>query len=166
MKDMEAQTLEEKMQSGFVEYSRAISGEPIMAILRVHLLTEYYLERLIQLKLPKDDKLIQSRNFTYRHKLALVEALAVLDDALISSLKNLNSVRNDSAHERDKQLSLSDVELIGNPFGEAFKKVKHERPKTVKATLGYVLGMICACLAGDVANIENEIARGKEGESK
>ncbi|MDQ1592077.1 MAG: hypothetical protein QOG71_2704 [Pyrinomonadaceae bacterium] len=141
---------EEEIEGGsevdpdYEDYSKALRGEPIMALLRVHLLTEYYLERIIHLQLARGDKLIESGNFSYSQKLSLVSAMNVLPDDLLSCLKNLNKVRNKCSHEKDYQPTFADVELIGRPLGKNYTKLRRERPHTVENMLGYVVGHICA----------------------
>jgi len=64
--------------------------DPILSILRVHLLSEYYLERLIHICLPRGDIILDNGNLTFAQKLTLVSAFDVLKDRTIQCLKGLN----------------------------------------------------------------------------
>lgn len=116
--------------------------DPVLSILRLHLLVEYHLERIFHLCLARGDK-ISSESFSFAHKLSLVEALDVLDDRTVQSLKNLNRVRNRCAHEFDKTITASDIELIGRPLGKEHTKIKNDAGSDQQEYLFNILGCVC-----------------------
>lgn len=146
----------------YLAYAKAASGEPVIAILRTHLLAEYYLEQLIHLCLARGDKLIESGNLSFYQKLILVESLDVLSDRLVASVKNLNKLRNKCAHELNREISFHDIELLGQPLGPQFTKVKRKLPNTVEHMLGHVLGAICAGLFACIQLVEEQQHAKKE----
>lgn len=118
----------------------------VMVILRTHLLTENLLEKLILIGLPRGDKVVEDGGLTYYQKLLLVSSLDQLPDPIISSLKNLNKVRNQCAHELDKKITEAEVTRIGSPLGKKFtdlkKKAKLDELVTLKSVLTYVIGFV------------------------
>lgn len=108
-------------------FSRACkkSHDPAYMIIRVHLLTEYYLERLIGLLLSRGDRVIDDGSLTYYQKLILANSFDILSDKTIQCLKGLNKIRNRCAHEIDKAISMSEVELIGRPLGRTCTEYRH-----------------------------------------
>lgn len=150
-------TNDKRWHEGYEAYIKAVKGEPVITILRVHLLTEYYLEQIMRVFLPRGDKLIESGNLSYKQKLTLVESFNITRDNLISSLKNLNRVRNACAHERERAITFHDVECIGRPFGKEYTQIKKERENTVESMLSPVLGNICAALDAEVAKLEDKL---------
>jgi len=130
--------------------------EPVLTILRTHLLTEHYLERIIALVLSRGDRVLSGGNLTYAQKVSLVESFDLLEDSLVQSLKNLNKVRNECAHEIHKTITLSEVESIGRPFGKRFTPNRREYADDVPKLLHYTLMMACAGMAGHIMTLEEE----------
>ena len=50
-----------------------VEQDPVLTVLRAHLLTEYYSEQLIRLLIPRGDRILDG-SFSYAQKLALLEA--------------------------------------------------------------------------------------------
>ncbi|MFD0914524.1 hypothetical protein [Methylophilus luteus] len=143
-------------QKEYEQYLRAIKGPPVMVILRTHLLTEYYLERALRAGLRRGDKLVDSATLSYSQKLAVVEAIDKFPDHVISSLRNLNKIRNRCAHEFERQVSVSDIDLIGGPYGKEYTAFKKRFPKSVRALLNHVVGTITAAMSGCVEALEEQ----------
>lgn len=61
--------------------------DPTVAVLKMHLLTENLLERIILSFLPSGDKLIDKGRLSYSQKLILVDSCDHVSDIIIISLK-------------------------------------------------------------------------------
>ena len=133
-----------------------IEQDPELTILRVHLLVEYYLEKFITMGLDRGDKITSQGNFSFAQKIYIVEALNLVKDEIIQSIKNLNKVRNNCAHELHKAISASDVELIGRPFGKEFTKIRHEHRYDINEFLYQTLMILCASLSGSIECVEKK----------
>ena len=136
--------------------------KPVLMILRVHLLAEYYLERLIHTVLDRGDRIIDGGNLTYYQKVVLVSSFAIMEDKLIQALRGLNKVRNRCAHEIDKAIQMSEVELICRPFGEVCTEYRRSSKRSVRAFLYHTLSYICGYLAAQVSISEDLRLTGKE----
>ena len=132
--------------------------EPVLTILRGHLLAEHYLERAIAATLPRGDRIIQAGLLSFAQKLNLVEGLNVLADQLVQSLKSLNGVRNSCAHEMEREITIPDVERIGRPFGAEFTSLRQEHYPDVKQLLNKVIHCIGRNLSWHVYCLEREAA--------
>lgn len=121
--------------------------DPVLFILRAHLYTEYLLDRLILVMLPRGDRVLEMGNLSYAQKLSLVSSFDYLEDTEITALRNLNRVRNRCAHERQRQITFADLEIIGRSYGSEFTKIKKEEHNNVSKSLGRMLSWICGSLA-------------------
>ncbi len=130
-------------------------NDPIMLVLRAHLFSENLLERLINFKLPRGDKVIESGNLTYNQKLVLVDALDCLPDSFTSSLRSLNKLRNQCAHELHRTITDSDVTRIGSPFGKEFTRMKRDVKFDEIALLRKLVNHICGFLTGTCFHAEH-----------
>ena len=134
-----------------LERFKALLGgehDPVMLILRGHLFTESMLERIIFARLPRGDKLIEKGNLNYHQKLVLVDSFNCTTDSLISSLRGLNKLRNECAHELDKKIIENDVTRIGSPLGKQFTQFKKEANFDEVVVLRKVIDFICGMLSG------------------
>jgi len=127
--------------------------DPVLSVLRIHLLAEYHLERLCLLSLVRGDK-IPSGSFGFAQKLNIVEAIDVLDDRTVQSLKNLNRVRNLCAHEFDKTITASDIEDIGRPFGREHTKIKRDAGTDLQQYLISTLSCVCKEIVASIFVLE------------
>jgi len=150
----------------FKAFQRAIGKEadPTMLILRAHLFSESLLERLIPLKMRRGDKVIDNGSFTFAQKLVLVEAIDCLDDSIASSLRNLNKLRNQCAHELGRTITGADVTRIGSPLGKHFTKMQRDNNYEPVATLRALVAYVCGYVTGGCHAIEESFA--KELQSK
>jgi hypothetical protein len=129
---------------------------PVLSVLRVHLLTEYYMERIFHLMLPRGD-MLGDANLSYAQKISLLEALDQIEDRTIQCLKNLNRVRNRCAHEYDKTITHADVELIGRPLGREHTKIRRKHVDNVTGYLREILFCICRDVTGEIYALEQGI---------
>lgn len=159
-------------QKEFEKFQKAIGAEtdPIMLILRAHLFSENLLERLINFKLPRGDKLVESGNLTYNQKLVLVDALDCLPDSVVSSLRNLNKLRNQCAHELHKKITDADITRIGSSLGKDFTRFKRDakfdEAELLRKVVDYVSGYLTAmCFAAEHPELlkESKTATPKTG---
>ncbi len=118
-------------------------NDPIILLLRSHLYSESLLERIITFMLPRGDKLIENGNLTYHNKLVVVEALDCLPDIIVSSLRNLNKVRNQCAHELNRKITDGDITRIGSPLGKEFTRLKRKAKFDDTLLLRFIVAFIC-----------------------
>jgi hypothetical protein len=148
---------DEHVDLEFAKFQTAIgtSDDSTMLILRGHLFSESLLERLIRLKLPRGDKVLEGASLTYAQKLALVEALDAIPDSIAASLRGLNKLRNQCAHDLGRTVLEADVVRLGSPLGKVFtrthRECKYDPLMTIRIVLNYVVG----CLTG-LCHIEEE----------
>ena len=137
---------------GLENYNKAISNEQdlVMVVLEQHLLTETLLEQLVLAGLPRGDRILDEGSLTYSQKLTLTAAMELLSDPIISSLRKLNKVRNECAHQLDKVITENDIARVGSPLGPRFTKTRHENLldnlRILKSTLAYVIGYLNGAL--------------------
>lgn len=154
--DEELQSVEKQ------RFDSAIGDEsdPIMLVLRGHLFSESLLERIIRLSLPRGDKVVESASFSYAQKLLFVEALETMPDSVCSSLRGLNKLRNQCAHELGRTITDADVVKIGSPLGKEFtvmhRNNKYDPVKTLRGVIHYVIGyMTGACNILEVVKLND-----------
>ena len=140
----------------FERFEIAIGAEadPTMRVLRAHLFSENLIERLLTLRLPRGDKIIENGNFSYHQKLVLLESLDFLPDSLVSALRNLNKLRNLCAHELDKKITEGDITRVGSPLGKKFTLYKRDAKLDDSVLLGKVIAYICGHLTGACHELE------------
>ncbi|MBU1365638.1 MAG: hypothetical protein KKE51_17620 [Gammaproteobacteria bacterium] len=157
-------------QKEFERFEKVIGAEsdPTMRVLRAHLFSENLLERLLIVKLPRGDKIIENGNLTYHQKLVLIESLDFIPDSIISALRNLNKLRNLCAHELNKTITESDITKIGSPLGKSFTSMKRSAKFDDAVLLGKVIASICGHLAGACNRAEHPeaVASEKSTETK
>lgn len=130
--------------------------DPVLSILRVHLLTEHYLEQIFLLSLPRGDKLLGDGELSYAQKLKLAEALGVLPDRIVQVLRNLNRLRNRCAHEKNRKISASDVESVGRSLGREFTQLKRDHVDDLQQFLNEVLSSLCRHMTWHVFALEEQ----------
>jgi hypothetical protein len=98
------------------EIERAIEegDRTVYLVLRLHLLSEQLLDRFLNLKLARADRL---RRLGYAHGLALVRAFDVLDEAALEVFARVNALRNRIAHDRAATITPAAADKIGQPLG-------------------------------------------------
>ena len=151
---------DESKQSTEIDLFQKTCGgivDPTLIILKVHLQTEYYLERLIHICLKRGDRAIKDGRLSYQQKLVLVDSLDILDDNTIQCLKGLNKIRNSCAHEFDKEITMADVELIARPLGQQGTKLRVKAKNNPLLFLHSVLAFIYGLVSWLVAHREQLI---------
>jgi hypothetical protein len=141
---------DERKQSTEIDLFQKTCGgivDPTLIILKVHLLTEYYLERLIHICLKRGDRVIKDGRLSYQQKLVLVDSLDILDDNIIQSLKELNKIRNSCAHKINKEITMADVELIARPLGKQCTKFRVKAKNNSLIFLHSILAFICGLVS-------------------
>ena len=157
---------EQAREKEFEKFQSAIGSEsdPTMLVLRAHLFSENLLERLINFKLPRGDKVIENGSLSYHQKLLLVESLDCIPDSIVSSLRNLNKLRNQCAHELNKKIADGDVTRIGSPLGKEFTRLKRQSKFDDAILLQLVINYVCGFLTGSChASEHTELALEKSG---
>ncbi|MCH8011040.1 MAG: hypothetical protein IIA61_03675 [Candidatus Marinimicrobia bacterium] len=128
--------------------------DPVLLLLRAHLLTENLIKSLIMLVLERGDRIVFNGNLGYYQKVSLLDSFDIVPDELISSLKNLNKVRNKCSHEMDKQITISDIDFIGSSLKDEYTKTKREYRNDHKTLLYTTLAYICGYLVGVIHSYE------------
>lgn len=104
-------------------------------VLRMHLLSEYQLERLIIARLSRGDRVIDKARLGYHQKLTLVDSFNLVSDSVIQVLSKLNTLRNECSHEREVVISASHVEKLGRSLGKEFSDMKRKYLDDLKGLL-------------------------------
>jgi hypothetical protein len=138
------------------EFLKAVSGEELTIILQVHLLTEYFLEKIIALTLPYGDRLLSDSRFSYAQKLALVRSFGTLREDLYYGLKKLNDIRNKCVHVRNRQITQEDLEAIGQCLGDNYREVLERKNEEFRYRLLQVFSMLSAGLSAIIDALENK----------
>ncbi len=140
----------------YAHFERACEGvdDPTLLILRVHLLMEYYLERLIHVSLKRGDRVITDGGLSFYQKLVVVDSFDALKDSIVQSLKGLNKIRNRCAHDAEKKIALSDVEVIARPLGAICTQYRTEHEHSPDEFLRATLSYLCGYIAGQVSVFE------------
>lgn len=138
--------------------------EPVLTVLRGHLLTEYNIERLLVLELPRGNRLAGD-TLSYAQKLAVLESIGILTEQTIECLRGLNRVRNSCAHEMDRDITWADVERIGRPLGPEFTALRRKHSPDVQALLGATISAICRDMSYKVYVVESRVAERHEAAS-
>jgi hypothetical protein len=139
-------TKEKEHRVAFDKFQLAMKKKStdVTRLLNGHLLAEYYLEQIIINELARGDRLLDEGNLQFWNKLLLVKSFDILDDELITSLKNLNTVRNATSHEIDYKITETDIDKIGRSFGKQYARVKRDELSVdwLKYTLMLVLSKL------------------------
>lgn len=158
----------ERIEHDYEQFTNICSekNDPVLNIIRFHLLMEYHLEQIIILELRRGDRLIYKGNLSYSQKINLVDSFDVLKDKLIQCLKNLNKVRNSCAHKFSKTITISDVEKIGRPLGKEFMEIKREYINNLNKLIYGTLVIICASISNVIISLEKDLIRKRDNNKK
>lgn len=117
-----------KVIEDLVEFVNIIgsSSDDAARVMRLHGLTEFFLERIICLRISGGATIIKDERFSYYHKLQIAIALGTIDTVTIGALRKLTKIRNRCAHERLPVITAADLVGIGSIFGEAFTKAVND----------------------------------------
>ncbi len=122
---------EKVCSEGFLKFIDALNGhsKDVSIILRCHSVAEYFLDQIILTSLSRGDLIITDGHFTFNNKLLLVRSLNVVKDDILTSIKHLNTVRNNCSHQMDYSVSEGDIDLIGRPFGKDYSESRRKNKK-------------------------------------
>lgn len=90
-------------------------------VLRLHALTEYYLDRLISIFMKNGGLISSDERFSYYHKIQIVNALGILNPAMIGCLRKLSGLRNRLAHVPWSEVSMEEIDRIGKLLGGKYE---------------------------------------------
>ena len=125
----------------------------VMAVIRSHLYTEYLVEQIINNQLPNGERITKTGKFTYSHKLIVLSSLNVVKDEVIASLRSLNKIRNECAHEIHHEITKKHLEDFRSPLGNLKKTVEElDHAYDLKSQFGRTVVYICAHLASAAYN--------------
>jgi len=144
------------------EFNKSVSGssDPVAQVLRLHALTEYYLEQIIETQFRNGTIITGDNRFGYHHKLQVVNALGLLDPGLIGVLRRLSQLRNNFAHHRAPVVTKKDIRQAAKPLEDKFKVALHrtsEEPKEILALARVIyeqfsqLLMVCRMAGPDLS---------------
>ncbi|WP_133510378.1 hypothetical protein [Candidatus Thiosymbion oneisti] len=96
-------------------------------LLRLHALTEWYIERILSMFLRKPDIVIKDSRFTYSHKLKIVQAQNGLPDRVLDALRRLTKLRNECAHSMYPVISDENIIDAAQPIKKEFNLTVRDR---------------------------------------
>jgi hypothetical protein len=91
-------------------------NETISFLLKAHLLSEYYIDKLLSVYLGKNKHPIDRLELGYAKKLALVKSFHLLQEDCIASLAALNILCNRCVHNFNTTPSLMDMQEVTGKF--------------------------------------------------
>ena len=90
-------------------------------ILRLHALTEWYIDRLLSILLRHPEFVLNGSNFTYNQKLRVLQSLNGLPECVVDALRRLSRLRNDCAHSMYPIISDEQIYYAAQPIEKEFK---------------------------------------------
>jgi hypothetical protein len=112
------------------EVSDALSFAPdlVMIVLRLHLLIEYLMDRVLEAALPRGKEVTKkSANLTFAQKLAVANASALFTLQQVDFVAQLNSLRNECGHTRGRRITFEDIDRMGRPLGREYSDLRGEQ---------------------------------------
>lgn len=115
--------MEQKAQTELNEFIDTFfkAGDNVSKVLRLHALTENYLERMIILRLKHGEKITNDSRFSYHHKLQIANAFG-MNGTLVGALRKLSALRNECAHSRKPEITIKKILDIAAPLKSKFNK--------------------------------------------
>ena len=132
-----------------------LSPDDVTAVLRAHLLAEYYVDQLLIGTMLRGSVIIERFDYLAQ-KVDVLEGMDVLRPPLLSSIRKLNKVRAQCTHEIDFKISESDVDSIGAPFGLAYLQDKLDGKGDMSTVLRFALTRTISQLAGKTLRITSK----------
>ena len=132
------------------------TDDVLLPLLKFHLLAEQMLERVISDTVRRPDRLLEAARLTFAQKLLLVHALDVVDDAAIHALKMVNSLLNECAHVKDRQITQTDIDRIGQALGKEYRDLKRRHADDLRALLAFTLAEIAQSFMVALLSVEAE----------
>lgn len=152
---MNVQEIREFERDGF-EKSLEDVPDSLSVLLRTHLFIKQGLERIIRARLPKPEKFLKNGRFTFNQKLLLVECLEIFDEKTVQSIRKLNAIRNDCAHQLEARISRKVIEELANTQRPWFTEVKRQNPDDHDEWLGRLLPRLAGMVGGFVLTVDHE----------
>ena len=136
----------------------------VLPLLKFHLFAEHILDRIICERLPRADRYLDQR-VNFSQKLALVSSFDIVKDASVQAMRQVNALRNECSHIRGKQISLEDVDRIGQSLASDYRKIKprhgHDLRLLIIFTLAKIaLSFISALITPEVQDEIREMSKG------
>ena len=146
--------INKQMTKDHLEFTELLKNirDPLSALLRVHLIIEQSLEKIITLHLCSPETLLKDGRLTFNQKILLVGSFNVLDKKVYNAIRKLNDIRNACAHNLEAELNSDTVEKLGNELRPWFTKIKKENPGNHEEWLGYILPYLAGKTAAYSAN--------------
>lgn len=129
--DKDADQLHPRMAEEILIWAHVTSGakDNVSKLLRLHALTEYYLERILRLHVRNADAILDDGRFTYHHKRVVVEAVGGLPADVLESLKRLTVLRNKCAHDLVPEITQADIRHAAQPIWQAYEEARSDYVK-------------------------------------
>jgi hypothetical protein len=116
--------MHQKTMTDLMEFVHVI-GAPVddaTRLLRLHGLSEYFIERILIHRLPKGSLIAKDERFSYYHKLQIAVALKALNPQTIGALRKLTKIRNRCAHVRKPVVEIQEIIEMGRIIGPLFER--------------------------------------------
>lgn len=105
------------------------SNERASQVLRLHALTEHYLDRLLSLRLRNSSAVTEDIRFSYYHKRVLADALDLLPENISECLKRLNALRNKCAHSSHPAITDAEIAYAAKPIEAEYQQALKDQEK-------------------------------------
>jgi hypothetical protein len=137
--------IEEATQAELNIFIREISkaSDSVYGVLISHLYIDHLLDRIIIASTVNDSGLTGKDGLSFSSKIKLAVALSGIRPQLADSLKKLNSIRNDCAHEFGHEISQEKIDKLGLTLGADYKKILKDHPNIGVASVAPFAWHIC-----------------------
>ncbi len=122
--------------------------------LKATLLIEKYIDDLIVVSFKRGDRILQSR-FYLLDKVMVLHSAEILPEKIVTSIKQINNLRNKFAHELNYSITERDVDLIGLPLGKRYltmKKIFPDSSIRFNRLIYYIVGYLSGLKEGFSSN--------------
>lgn len=130
-------------------------------ILRLHALTEWYIERLLTVRLRAPEQILAEGKFNYGQKLAILIAMGALPIKVGDALRRLSKLRNKCAHEMFPEVTDEEILDAAQPILKEFKLTlqDHETDKLKRDTFHVYAWSLFTELSLQVAPLEEVMGK-------
>ncbi len=128
---------EKVKQEYFDKYFEKLSliEEPTTKVLTIHLYTEFWINKLIDLSSPKPQEIL-NRNLNFSIKLILIYNMGLIPEQLYLNIKKLNKLRNKYAHNLDYEFTKSDLNYVYSNGKNISKYIQNETTRRIFMFIG------------------------------
>jgi len=118
-----------------------INGDELVVVLRAHLLVEVLIEMLLK-KNMNSDKILHERDFSSYLKIIMVQSMGLARIKIIEALQQLNTIRNNFAHNIKTELEDQSIDKIVKfiPDENMREKCKYAKKLSFGLGISYLLG--------------------------